>query len=285
MKEKCGRGHKFTIKNTLWNKNKSRRWCKTCRNIAKKSWRTREQNWLKKEKPWARHSKIKSRYGISSEEYDSLLLSQKGLCALCKKPFEGHGSDNMAPALDHNHVTKELREFIHQNCNRIIGLAREDPNLLSLAAEYLERHKERIMFQSKDGKKFGSAFVAKRRDTEHDKMAKDILGGADDAQHEEKETPEFEAGEQEGAQEGKEAPEAIVAKHGKATSTHTTHDHKANKHHVTSTHESGHVHQSEHGSAGEAHKHALALAGGDQPMPEEESSDPEADGFQMPKLA
>ena len=143
------------------------------------------------------------------------------------------------------------------------------------------------MFQSKDGKKFGSAYVAKRRDSEHDKAMQAMGEGPE---HEAKESPEFESGEQEGAQEGAEPqePTQIVAKHGRATSVNITHDHKNKKHHVTSTHERGHVHQSDHASAAEAHNHATALAGSDQaPAEGQEPAEeaPEADGFKMPRLA
>jgi hypothetical protein len=150
------------------------------------------------------------------------------------------------------------------------------------------------MFQSKDGKKFGSGFVAKRRDSEHDKMAKDVMGDTSkkptmSPEHEAAETPEFEKGEQEGAQESMhEAPEQVAQEHGPATTVHVSHDHKNKKHHVVSTHPDGHVHTSDHENAGEAHKAAGALAGGDQsPSGEAQAATeaPEADGFSMPRLA
>ena len=140
------------------------------------------------------------------------------------------------------------------------------------------------MFKSKSGKSFGSAYVAKRHDDEADKKAQSIMGG-EGQEHEAAETPEFEKGEQEGMNE---APEQVAKEHGPATTVHIAHDHKNKKHHVVSTHKDGHVHSSDHGSANEAHDHAAALsAGGDQPSAEgmEHEGAPEADGFQMPKLA
>lgn len=145
------------------------------------------------------------------------------------------------------------------------------------------------MFPSKDGKKFGSKFVAKRRDSEHEKMAKSVLG--DSPEHEAKETPEFEKGEQEGMKESPEQheePSQVVAKHGPAHTVHVAHDHKGKKHHVVSTHADGHVHTSDHASAKEAHDAATQLAaGGDQPTSENPAAAaaPEADGFSMPRLA
>lgn len=137
------------------------------------------------------------------------------------------------------------------------------------------------MFQSKDGKKkFGSKFAGRRYDEAH----------TDTPEHEAKETPEFEKAEQEGAKEKPEAtendPKQVVAKHGKATTVHTAHDHKANKHHVVSTHADGHVHTSDHASAKDAHNVAQQLAGDSaNPTETEAPAAPEADGFSMPRLA
>ena len=139
------------------------------------------------------------------------------------------------------------------------------------------------MFQSKDGKRFGSAFVAKRRDAEHDKSA-------EPTSVEEVKAPvaENSVGEQE--EQGAHEPTQVVAQHGKAHTVHIAHDHKNKKHHVISTHEDGHVHESEHGSPKEAHDAAsvLASAAGDQPSPDATTGvekAPESDGFSMPKLA
>jgi|ERR1035437_10110673 hypothetical protein len=149
-----------------------------------------------------------------------------------------------------------------------------------------------MAFQSKDGKKFGSAFVARRKDSEHDKadqMSKTAMG--DSPAHEAAEKPAFEAGEQEGQTEKteqNEQPAQVVAQHGAANTVHIAHDHKANKHHVISTHKDGHVHESEHATAKEAHDAATQLAGGDQAGAENPAAAPaapEADGFSMPKLA
>jgi hypothetical protein len=155
------------------------------------------------------------------------------------------------------------------------------------------------MFKSKDGKSFGSAFVAKRRDSEHDKMGSDnkepMMGAAkpepkgmpgmgESSAHEAAEKPEFEKGEQEGMNE---APEQVAQEHGAATTVHVSHDHKSGKHHVVSTHPDGHVHTSDHASAGEAHSAAGKLSGGDQPPAEGMGAPeaPEPDGFSLPKLA
>lgn len=160
------------------------------------------------------------------------------------------------------------------------------------------------MYTAKTGKKFGSAFAGRKYDENHkegpdaaEPKQKDKFAGKgpnrpaqskapkEPKSHEENETPEFEAGEQEGAKEGVETPENVVAQHGKATSVHIKHDHVANKHHVTSMHEDGHVHESDHATPQEAHQAASQLGG--EPaaaQAENESGSEPNDGFQMPGL-
>jgi hypothetical protein len=88
---------------------------------------------------------IRRRYGLTVEQYDAKLAAQNNLCGLCGKPFEGEtkfkgGLEGTAPVLDHDHGSGKLRDFVHRSCNLGIGYFYDDPDLLRLAAEYLERH-------------------------------------------------------------------------------------------------------------------------------------------------
>jgi hypothetical protein len=58
-----------------------------------------------------------------------------------------------------------------------------------------------------------------------------------------------------------EAPEGVVAEHGKAHEVHIKHEHESGAHHVHSVHEDGFESHSEHGSPEEAHEHGKKLAG------------------------
>lgn len=154
------------------------------------------------------------------------------------------------------------------------------------------------MFKSKDGKPFGSAYAAKRRDTEHEK-AKGLETPETPASS--KETPRT-TNEGEALFSKSEAtapdndvksspenvdPKSVVSEHGPASDVHIHSDHKANEHHVISHHKSGHVHHSKHASAPDAHKMAAELASeGDQPSGSPAGDNaPESDGFTMPRLA
>lgn len=71
------------------------------------------------------------RYGITKEEYNDLLLSQMGRCAIC--------SEFLADELhtDHNEETGKVRGLLCGQCNRGIGLLKHDPDRLIAAAMYL----------------------------------------------------------------------------------------------------------------------------------------------------
>ena len=76
---------------------------------------------------------IKSK-GLTIKEYEELIKTQK-TCSICdKNPNGRYKILNM----DHNHLTKKFRGLLCMNCNMIIGLIHDDPNLISKIANYLE---------------------------------------------------------------------------------------------------------------------------------------------------
>lgn len=74
-------------------------------------------------------------YGMTTEEIDKLLESQGYVCAICRtdKP-EGRGF-----SVDHDHTTGKVRGILCGKCNSMLGLGRDDPNILSAGAEYLRK--------------------------------------------------------------------------------------------------------------------------------------------------
>lgn len=65
-----------------------------------------------------------------------MLTDQHGACAICWESFE-----NETPVIEHCHETGKVRGLTHQNCNAMIGLAKENPQILRLGALYIEKHK------------------------------------------------------------------------------------------------------------------------------------------------
>ena len=72
------------------------------------------------------------RYGLSRQEYTLLLERQKGRCAICRGVFEKE------PHIDHNHNTNKVRGLLCGHCNAILGYARDNPDILNQAREYLK---------------------------------------------------------------------------------------------------------------------------------------------------
>jgi len=103
--------------------------CKQCQVKRSRQWRC---NNSEKQRFAQRKHRIQSQFGISLEEYDSLLSKQNGKCAIC-----GGHTNGDALAVDHNHKTNEVRGLLCHRCNTAIGLFKDDVSLLQKAIEYL----------------------------------------------------------------------------------------------------------------------------------------------------
>ena len=73
--------------------------------------------------------KIFKLYGISPQEFDSMVERQKGKCAICRLPKK--------LVVDHCHYSKRVRGLLCGSCNRGVGLLRDSPEILKRALEYL----------------------------------------------------------------------------------------------------------------------------------------------------
>lgn len=114
--------------------------CKRCDLDANRKYRKshpeKVQQWhktVRPEKYKAYH--IKSRYGLSIDQYQQMLESQYGLCAICRKP-ETVGSG--ALSIDHCHDSGSVRGLLCRKCNTAIGQL-SNQTLLQNAIDYLER--------------------------------------------------------------------------------------------------------------------------------------------------
>lgn len=78
---------------------------------------------------------LKTRYGVTPEEYDEILA--RG-CAICGTQ-DARGQGGMT--LDHCHTTGKVRDALCRACNTGLGSFEDDPARLRAAAEYLEAHR------------------------------------------------------------------------------------------------------------------------------------------------
>jgi hypothetical protein len=73
----------------------------------------------------------KKKFGITIAERDALFAANNGLCHICSRvPSEG---------IDHDHDTGRIRGALCDPCNLILGYAKDNPEILLLAADYLRR--------------------------------------------------------------------------------------------------------------------------------------------------
>jgi hypothetical protein len=79
---------------------------------------------------------MKSRYGITPDDYDKMLLRQDGRCAICGKDV---CELSKKLYIDHDHVTGKVRGLLCSGCNVVLGSAHEDRDVFLGAIEYLEK--------------------------------------------------------------------------------------------------------------------------------------------------
>lgn len=99
-----------------------------------------------KTNPDQRHGyHLKKNYNMTLEDYNKLLDSQNGVCAICMQgeSVKSHHNDNLKRlAVDHSHGShNKIRGLLCSRCNLILGLMKEDSNLFKKMIEYLEIHK------------------------------------------------------------------------------------------------------------------------------------------------
>ena len=77
-----------------------------------------------------------SQYGMSREQFDALLESQGGKCAICKSDKAGGRGDWH---VDHDHGTNEIRGLLCHSCNVGLGHFDDNAQLLMDAVLYITK--------------------------------------------------------------------------------------------------------------------------------------------------
>lgn len=87
-------------------------------------------NWANRDKRVA--YRRKAEYGMTQGEFDALLASQDGRCAICSVELTAKNW-----AIDHDHDTRAVRGLLCRGCNVMLGLAGDDHRILTKAIAYL----------------------------------------------------------------------------------------------------------------------------------------------------
>ena len=87
---------------------------------------------------------MRQKWGMKSRDYDALLKSQGGGCAICGKTEDSEGR---RLAFDHDHAVEEyidIRGILCNNCNNALGKFKDNVNTLMNAIHYLNKDLHKI---------------------------------------------------------------------------------------------------------------------------------------------
>ena len=132
--------------------NREQKFCSRCGEIKtiEEYWEARgrtdgRQAWCKPCSVAAlRESNLKTKYGLTREQYDEILKTQGNGCAVCgsvdsnQKPYGGDGK-SFELHVDHCHESGKVRGILCSSCNSGLGRFKDDPALLLNAINYLQR--------------------------------------------------------------------------------------------------------------------------------------------------
>lgn len=85
-----------------------------------------------------RESFIRLRYGIDTTRFEAMLLSQHHQCPICERVLSPEPRKQNTAHIDHDHESGMVRGLLCGQCNRGIGLLKDDIARLRRAVEYLE---------------------------------------------------------------------------------------------------------------------------------------------------
>lgn len=82
-------------------------------------------------KPRKRPYQLRTKYGLTEEDYNRMYKEQDGCCFLCLTSVA-------RLCVDHDHETGLVRKLLCPRCNRVLGHVEEDSELLRRMATYVE---------------------------------------------------------------------------------------------------------------------------------------------------
>jgi len=97
------------------------------------------KEYYEKNKDKIKESRLMRKYGLSLEDYEKMLVSQKYICPICKEKLDINENNGKRIVVDHDHNTEAVRGLIHANCNSLLGFAGDNNKILLNAKEYLEQ--------------------------------------------------------------------------------------------------------------------------------------------------
>lgn len=103
------------------------------RNSAR--WRANNPEKVAEQARW----QSKRKYGVTRESWAEMMAHQNCVCPLCLEYLdETIKTGLMKVCIDHDHKTGVVRGLVHNTCNLMLGHAKDSPETLRRAADYVE---------------------------------------------------------------------------------------------------------------------------------------------------
>ena len=129
--------------------------CKVCERLMAKDWYERNKDKATaKVKEWRQQNidavkqyrsnnrqkhyrqELLRKYGVEPTWFDEQLQRQGNACVCCKRKFQW-GNKQTTPHVDHCHKSQVVRGILCNRCNTVLGLCKDNDELLFTLARYL----------------------------------------------------------------------------------------------------------------------------------------------------
>ena len=91
----------------------------------------------KRTRPNSRETSLLINYNMTLETFTALEESQNFRCKICN--LHKYDTKKRVLCVDHDHATGQIRGLLCNECNTMIGMAKENPTTLLKAIQYLKR--------------------------------------------------------------------------------------------------------------------------------------------------
>ena len=118
--------------------------CKACYSTRRRSKYDQHKNKV---------TMLKRRYDLTWDTYLDMLADQHGKCPICMEELAMDPDcprSGLAPVVDHDHDTGRVRAILCADCNRGIGMFKENPDALWSAARYVIEQKAEVIYVSRE---------------------------------------------------------------------------------------------------------------------------------------
>jgi hypothetical protein len=124
---------------TTWTKERARQYGRDWYKANRESQlaRAKQRHALNPEarrRSWLR-CRLLQNYGLTIEQYEALLSQQQYRCKICGVHEDDAPKGRLA--IDHCHTSFQVRGLLCNNCNSLLGMAKDRPEVLAAATEYL----------------------------------------------------------------------------------------------------------------------------------------------------